>query len=157
MGEVLQENRRDLFEVEIDKCKVNIELIFDEYSRIIESYPGQFLSTVGELKDVLNTLRQLGKTYINADNLLMTKDDWAKDVIMEVKHHNQVLKEWIHRRENPDFDMDNCMTILEARILAVYQTTQRLVDASKDAQRAIASIDEKVISLMEKVTGLKAE
>ena len=133
----LEEIRRELFEREIRRCKRNIELIFDEYSRIIKSHPGQFLSTVGELKDVVNTLRQLGKTYINADTLLRTKDDWRDDVTEELEDLNSDLKEWIYRRENPEFEMDKSMTILKSRILPAYKTTQRLVDSVEDAQKAL--------------------
>lgn len=129
--------RRELFEQEIDKCKRNIELIFDEYSRILDK--DQSLTTAGEIRDTRETLRKLGKTYINADRLLRTKEDWAYDVINELVDHNKCLKEWIYRREDPSFDTDNCMTILEARILAVYQTTQRLVDSVKDAQEGLIS------------------
>ena len=129
--------RRELFEQEIDRCKRNVELIFDEYSRILDK--DQFLTTTDQVKDSRDTLRQLGKTYINADILLRTKDDWTDDVIDELEDHNKGLREWIHRRENPEFDMDNSITILEARIHAVYPTTQRLVDAVRDAQEALYS------------------
>lgn len=130
------EERRQAFEREIDKCKRNVELIFDEYARIVEPYPNQFLTKAGEIEDTRDTFKQLGKTYINLDNLLKTRDDWSNDVIAELETRNHDLRVWIHRRENPDVDLGNAFEILGGSVYRVYDTTENLVGAVKDAETA---------------------
>lgn len=130
------EDRRQAFEQEIDKCKRNVELIFNEYSRMVYGKKGPFITTLEEIEESRNLMNQLGQTYINADNLLRNKDDWSNEVIAELEDSNRRLRRWIHRRETPDFDMDSSMEMLHHSVFDVYATTENLVGAVKDAEIA---------------------
>ena len=130
------EDRRQAFEQEIDKCKGNVELIFDEYSRMVYGKKGLFITTLEEIGESRNLFVQLGQTYINADNLLRNKEDWAPDVIKDLEQGNDRLRRWIHRRETPDFDMDSSLEIPHYSVYNVYNTIEHLVAAVKDAETA---------------------
>ena len=84
--EATPEERREFFEIELEKCKEILGDIFKEYTSIWETKDKE--DEKMPEKDFLTrhyrTLETMSKIFINADLLLKNKNDWNLQTIREI-------------------------------------------------------------------------
>lgn len=131
--ETTPEGRRELFEIEIEKCKEILGDIFKEYISIWDKKDKE--DEKMPEKDFLgrhhDTLERISKILINADMLLKDQHDWNMRVMREIAGLNNELVKWKKREivhELSRWGRGNHFSILSLKLCLMDECLSRLVE-----------------------------
>ena len=133
--ETTVEGRRELFEIEIEKCKEILGDIFKDYTSIwdIKDKDDKEMPEEDYSQRHQEILQNIAKLFMNADTLLKNKNDWDMKVVERIEGDSKGLRKWTKRRVLYGLGRGNLFSILSIYLMNLDDTFTSLIEKIKES------------------------